>query len=124
MRDEIEIADDDIVCEEPAEGGRPLVRVRYDGASSFLGEYLALRRGEPMVVELPAGIEAGDLIDVEVAIDDREELVLHGEVQGRWPCDDSPWGQVQIVVSRLIDRVVGRLASSGGALGAQMLKTN
>jgi len=124
MRDEIEIADGDIVCEEPAAEGRPLVRVQYDAASSFLGEYLALRRGEPLVVELPDGVQPGDLIDVEVTIAQAEELVLHAEVQGRWPCADSPWAQVHIVASRMTDRVVGRLASDGSPLASQMLKTN
>ena len=90
--DTIEVADEDILCAEPAAEMRPSVQLRYLQVNEFLGQYLGrIRRGEPMVVPAPRGVERGDLVDVEIAIAQRERISVGRSRRRSWPrCSSSP----------------------------------
>ena len=94
-----------------------VVQVQYDRVNVFLGQYLKVRRGEPLVVPAPRSVGAGDLIDVEIAIDDLERFVLHAQLLQRWPLANSELAEVQLVAGRLTDRIVAPLVER--VLGAR-----
>jgi len=106
---EVEVYEEDIACAEPVDGERAQVRMRYDSVNAFLGQYFAMRRGQSLVVPAARQLGPGDLIDVEVAIDDYGELVLHAQVIGRWPSDRSELCEVELVAGRMTDRLVAPL---------------
>ncbi|HEY7955986.1 MAG TPA: hypothetical protein VII38_11870 [Polyangia bacterium] len=121
--DTIEVADEDILCAEPAAEMRPSVQLRYLQVNEFLGQYLGrIRRGEPMVVPAPRGVERGDLVDVEIAIAQRERIILHAQVIERWPLSSSELAEVQFFAGRLTDRIVLPIAERalGGRLTARI----
>jgi hypothetical protein len=108
---EVELADGDIACEEPADESRPSVQVHYEHLNVFLGQYLKVRRGETLVVPAPRTLEPGDLIDVEIAIDRLEAFVLHAQLLQRWPIETSELAEVQFVAGKHTDRMLFPLAA-------------
>jgi hypothetical protein len=96
--------------------------MRYEQVNEFLGQYFStMRRGAPMWVPAPRGLDRGDLLDIEIAISDLERFVLHAQVLSRWPLPVSEGrelAEVQFVAGRLTDRMVHPLAER--ALGARL----
>jgi hypothetical protein len=122
--DELEVCEYDIACAEPVDGARPAVKMSYDRINAFLGQYLStIRRGGSVVVAAPRELQAGDLLDVEIAIADLERFVLHAQVLARWPLPESALAEVQFVAGRMTDRIVAPVAEKalGARLAARML---
>jgi hypothetical protein len=123
---ELEVDEQDIACAEPARDARPSVRVAYDRLNEFLGEYLkTIRRGEPMVVPAPDGLDDGDLLDVEIAITDLERFVLHAQVLQKMPLEERALAEVEFVAGPLTDRIVRPMVERalGVRLAARVLKS-
>jgi hypothetical protein len=85
-----------------------MVRLRFRNANAFLGLYLGLiRRGQTLLADLPDWTFPGDVVDVEIAIDCRESLLLFAQVERVW----GQQGELRFVAGRVTDRVVYPLLS-------------
>jgi hypothetical protein len=115
----LKLVHSDAECEVyEVEEDRPFVRLRYDGMNAFLGEYMGkMRRQVAVVIPAPVSAAVGDLIDVEVMVDDVPTFTLHAEILGRWPEEDSELTEVLFFAGELTDRMVRPLVEQ--ALGTR-----
>lgn len=104
-----EVEDADIVWSEPAAEMRPLVRKRYASLARFFEQYLAMRRGEPVVITPPPGVGPGALIDLEIAVGGLDPVVLHAQLMDRPPAARSELARAEVVTGAFTDRIVGAL---------------
>lgn len=82
---------------------RFMVRLRFHNANAFLGLYLGrLRRGLTILADVPDWTLAGDVVDVEVAIDGQQPLLLFAQVERAWERS----AELRFVAGRVTDGVV------------------
>ena len=93
------------MCDEPAADARAHLRVDYADADVFVADYLGMRRGEPFIVDAPASVATGDLVDLDFSVDGAP-VILHGQVLSRWPLAGGDKAQVHVITGRFTDRIV------------------
>jgi hypothetical protein len=87
---------------------RFMVRLRFRNANAFLGLYLGrMRRGLTLLADVPDWTLPGDVVDVEVAVDGYEPLLLFAQVQRAWERK----AELRFVAGRVTDGVVYPLLS-------------
>ena len=104
MADHHDLDDEDILCAEPLASSRPVLRRRYTSTGEFVTIYLELRDGEPLAFATRRRFEPGELVDLELDVED-ELVMLHGQVLD----GDGARVRVQAITGRFTDRLVSRL---------------
>ena len=80
-----------------------MVRLRFRNANAFLGLYLGwIRRGQTLLADVPDWTLAGDVVDVEIAIDGHARVLLFAQVERVWDAK----AELRFVAGRVTDAVV------------------